>query len=292
MSISKLAALLPGFLILFSLSVYAKQDCPALLGDATMLERMKNGLARTMGVEIDASHKAPTGRDSLAVFDSHERKVRLMAGADVMQDHINIHHEAVHVTSDFNFRSSPAPKTAAWVIAFIREEEEWIDEELPPNYRSYFVMDESKAQYKSALYLAAIIRNQFRKGLWTETNRPNNANWAFQKSDLIRQASDKLLRNFDRYLKGYLEKGQVPPDVAVTQYALDTPHLLTVYIPMPQPNGPPIYITVPVYLPSVSFASDAPVQMYGAELFTFALDAMDAARTIANTPPKRNINLD
>lgn len=265
--------------------VEAFATCEALLENRYHVEGIVSRISQTMGVTVARSQKVGQHATTLGTFDAATLNINMIETQSVRQDLINLHHESVHATSLLNARENPTAQNLALLI--VLKSDEVLDPNLPENYRSSFILDEIKAQYKTALYLASMTRFDYR-GYPPNVQRSSNADWAYQKSSMLRKTSINLIEELQKYVESELAHSRLPAGWAIFPMYEHMPQHFFFAIPV---STKTINFTayVPVYFPEIKYSSESPPQFQADKLLTQFFDVTDAALSFANqqkAPPR------
>jgi len=285
--IGRASALSTGLLLFFGPGSALANCSAALLGDPLLANKVRHQIERTKKVSIVFTQNARTAETSLASFHQNKHEILLLPGASPLQDQLNLHHEAVHATSLYNFKTKPSPKTAAWLISF--DSDELIDKELPQAYQHGFILDEAKALYKTSRYFAAIVRHEFQLGPEEKEVPLRNVVRSYHSSKTIQRMAKFWLNQLMETISSAAMRNHFPIGTQLNIYNVDMPSFYLVSIPLSRPNGSPVIAHLPIYLPSLKAAPGARVEVHPKKLAELLLETCQYGLSFQNryqSPPK------
>jgi hypothetical protein len=228
-------------LALFSPRLQAGATC---FVTAEKIERIKNRLKQTRGIVVtEGDRRIP--KDFGGYF-RHENLIGMDGSFTNLDKKVSLHHEAVHVATDRNFRNNPTAENAALAIIFARTEP--LDPNLPEEYKKYFQLDEVKAYSKSSSLLSQ-IGTHWKANALESPRRPLEL--AAKSKDKARIFSTTSLHFLKKLRQAVLdaESGKHPLEASLFLYAKDTPDHFIVEVTLQQIIGTPVVISIPLHDP-------------------------------------------
>lgn len=230
--------------VAFPNAALGRTSCEKVLLDNTvLLEKMKLRLSQSKNISV-VEGIADLRRDNS--YDGNQQRVYLNPQAPVWVRLRALHHEAVHVANDYNFRVDPNARTAAFGITFTRKGAA-LHAQIPWGYAYEFGFDEIIAQWKTSLYTSRLAKEAVLSGNLNKNELSAEAE-SFQLDSLaLARVAVSLLKKLRSQIMAAMAGGSL--SMTRYLYAPNTPQhfLICSSLPVPHVWVPAPEICIPIY---------------------------------------------